>query len=87
MDLARAKDDRVCLQYDRVVCFANNKDDEDPEGKMKEIIQEMKRRESELRKQRIEQERLKTLSEQYKVLKNNMLMGNYLPQTGTYSLI
>uniref|UniRef100_A0A8U8AQR7 Uncharacterized protein n=1 Tax=Geospiza parvula TaxID=87175 RepID=A0A8U8AQR7_GEOPR len=65
IQLAQANDDRVCLQYDRAVCFARNKDGLDPEGKMKEITQELKRSESELRKKRVEQERLKTLSEQY----------------------
>lgn len=63
LDLAPENDNRVCLQYDRVVCFAKNKNNENPEGRMKEITQELKRRESELRRQRIEQERLKTLDE------------------------
>lgn len=75
LDLAQANDDSVCLQYDRVVCGVNNKDDENPEGKIKEIIQEMKRRESELRKRRIEQERLKTLSEQYEALEKQYADG------------
>lgn len=61
LDLVHANDDRVCLQYDRAVCFVRNKDGKDPEGKMKEITQELKRRESELRKKRVEQERMKTL--------------------------
>lgn len=43
LDLARVNDDRVCLQYDRVVCFTKNKDGEDPEGRMREITQELKR--------------------------------------------
>lgn len=75
LDLGPANDDRACLQYDRVVCFAKNKNSEDPEGRMKEITQELKRRESELIKQRVEQEQLKTLGEQYEILERQYSDG------------
>lgn len=51
LDLAPTNNHRVCLQYDRVVCFAKNKNNEDPERKMREITQELKRKESESRRQ------------------------------------
>lgn len=68
LDLVQANDDRVCLQYDRAVCFMKNKEGIDPKSKMKQITQELKRGESELRKKRVEQERMKTLSGQYEQL-------------------
>lgn len=68
LDLLKNDDDRICLQFDKTFCFSRSEDALDPESKMKLITQELKKLESEARKKRVEQERLKTLSEHYEQL-------------------
>ncbi|XP_041901283.1 uncharacterized protein LOC121672624 isoform X1 [Corvus kubaryi] len=68
LDLLEENDDRACLQYDNTFCFSKNKDGMDPENTMKQVTLDLKRQESEIRKKRIEQERLLALSKQYDLL-------------------
>ncbi|TRZ12014.1 hypothetical protein HGM15179_015077 [Zosterops borbonicus] len=68
LDLLRHDDDRTCLQFDETFCFSKNEEGLDPESKMQMLTQELRRQESEAKRKRIEQERLKTLSEHYEQL-------------------
>uniref|UniRef100_A0A8C0VC15 Uncharacterized protein n=1 Tax=Cyanistes caeruleus TaxID=156563 RepID=A0A8C0VC15_CYACU len=68
LDLLKNDDDRVCLQFDQVICFAKDEDGSDPENKIKQLTLELKRQEMENKRKRLEQERLNSLSEQYEQL-------------------
>lgn len=68
LNLLEDQDDRVCLQYDRIFCSSKNKERVDPKSKIKQVTQELKRHEAEIRKNKIEKKRLRTLSEQYEHL-------------------
>ncbi|TRZ06436.1 hypothetical protein HGM15179_020671, partial [Zosterops borbonicus] len=68
LDMMKNYDSRVCLQFDQTLCFSRNEEEMDPESKVRQITLELKRQEAETRKRRIEQERLKSLSEHYEQL-------------------
>lgn len=78
LDLLEDNDDRVCLQIDKTFCFSRNKERVELESKIKQVAQEFKRQEPAIRQRRIEQERLKTLSEQYDQLEKQYSDWGYL---------
>ncbi|RMC06472.1 hypothetical protein DUI87_15907 [Hirundo rustica rustica] len=65
LDMLGENDKRVCLRMDKVFCFSKDEEGLDPENKIQKVALEFKRQELAAKKKRIEQERMRTLSEQY----------------------
>ncbi|RMC20063.1 hypothetical protein DUI87_00909 [Hirundo rustica rustica] len=65
LDMLGENDERVCLRMDKVFCFSKDEEGLDPENKIQKVALEFKRQELAAKKKRMEQERMRTLSEQY----------------------
>ncbi|RMB89521.1 hypothetical protein DUI87_34095 [Hirundo rustica rustica] len=68
LDMLGENDERVCLRMDKVFCFSKDEEGLDPENKIQKVALEFKRQELAAKKKRMEQERMRTLSEQYEQL-------------------
>ncbi|RMC21403.1 hypothetical protein DUI87_02267 [Hirundo rustica rustica] len=72
LDMLEENDERVCLRMDKVFCFSKDEEGLDPENKIQKVALEFKRQELAAKKKRMEQERMRTLSEQYEQLEKTI---------------
>ncbi|RMC21597.1 hypothetical protein DUI87_02464 [Hirundo rustica rustica] len=63
LDLLSEDDERVCLKLDKIFCFSKDEEGMDPENKIQKVAQELKRQELETKRKKMEQERMRSLSE------------------------